>query len=397
MKHLCFPSVQHPTQRAQAVVLLAALWLTPPGWANDATLTNPLHTIHAAATPTKAGAAPAAPAASAPEHAASPGAPEAAPVISIKSAVAKQLREAIEQSNAASGIRKKPMTPGSTAAHKGEAQVPAEAPAKGHAVPAQAKAKAAVHRPSAKTGTRHAAAEHAAGAAKNEHSAPHWSYEGETGPQAWGQLQPAFNICAIGKRQSPIHIEEAATLQGPAEPLQISYVASKGSVVNNGHTIQVDLEGENTLTVRGSTYKLVQFHFHHPSEEKVNYKGFAMVAHLVHKNEQGQLAVLAILFDPGETSPLIQKVWTHMPLDVNDRVRLPEGLIDMNETLPQDRRYYQFIGSLTTPPCTEGVLWLVLREPMTLSRDQLKLFSQLFPNNARPIQASNGRVVREAR
>ena len=128
----------------------------------------------------------------------------------------------------------------------------------------------------------------------------------------------------------------------------------------------------------------------------MNYKGFAMVAHLVHKNAEGQLAVLAVLFDPGEGSPLIQKVWTHMPLDVNDRVRLPEGLIDLNEALPKDRRYYQFIGSLTTPPCTEGVLWLVLKEPMTLSRDQLKLFTQLFPNNARPIQPSNGRVVREA-
>jgi carbonic anhydrase len=121
-----------------------------------------------------------------------------------------------------------------------------------------------------------------------------------------------------------------------------------------------------------------------------------MVAHLVHQNAQGQLAVLAVLFDPGEASPMIQKVWTHMPLDAGDRVSLPDGLIDLNETLPKDMRYYQFIGSLTTPPCTEGVLWLVLRQPMTLSREQLKLFAQLFPNNARPTQPGFGRVVREA-
>ena len=108
------------------------------------------------------------------------------------------------------------------------------------------------------------------------------------------------------------------------------------------------------------------------------------------------MAVLAVLFDPGEASTMIQKVWTHMPLDVGDRVSLPDGLLDLNETLPKDMRYYQFIGSLTTPPCTEGVLWLVLRQPMSLSREQLALFSQLFPNNARPTQPSFGRVVREA-
>lgn len=224
----------------------------------------------------------------------------------------------------------------------------------------------------------------------------HWSYSGEGGPQAWERLQPEFRTCGAGRRQSPIHIEDTSTLLGPAEPLQFIYTPSSGSVVNNGHTLQVDVEGENTLTVRGSTYRLVQFHFHHPAEERINRRGFAMVAHLVHRNAEGQLAVVAVLMDPGEASPLIHKVWTHLPLEVGDRVRVPAGLIDLNELLPRDQRYYQFMGSLTTPPCTEGVLWMVLKSPVTLGADQLKLFSQLFPNNARPIQASNGRVVREA-
>jgi carbonic anhydrase len=236
---------------------------------------------------------------------------------------------------------------------------------------------------------------HGADAAGGGHGA-HWAYEGENGPQAWAKLKPEFNVCAIGKRQSPIHIEDSAALPGPAEPLQLAYRASSGSVVNNGHTIQVDLEGDNTLNIRGTTYRLVQFHFHHPAEEKVNHKGFAMVAHLVHKSDDGKLAVVAVLMDPGAPSPLIEKVWTHMPLDTADRVRLPVGLIDMNELLPKDQRYYQFIGSLTTPPCTEGVLWLVLKQPVTLARDQLRLFAQQFPNNARPVQALNGRTVREA-
>ena len=223
-----------------------------------------------------------------------------------------------------------------------------------------------------------------------------WNYEGVNGPQAWGKLKPDFNLCAIGKRQSPINIEESGTLQGPAEPLQFNYQPSSGSVVNNGHTIQVDLFGDSSLTVRGSSYKLLQFHFHHPSEERVNYQGFAMVAHLVHRNAEGQLAVIAVLLEPGVANALINKVWTHMPLDTGDRVRLPTGLIDMNELLPKDQRYYQFMGSLTTPPCTEGVLWLVLKQPTSVSREQIKLFSQLFPNNARPVQPVNGRAVRDA-
>ncbi|MDD2881976.1 MAG: carbonic anhydrase family protein [Rhodoferax sp.] len=225
----------------------------------------------------------------------------------------------------------------------------------------------------------------------------HWAYDGENGPQNWGKLKPDFNVCAIGKRQSPINIEESATLQGPAEPLQFNYTASSGSVVNNGHTIQVDLYGDNTLTVRGSVYKLVQFHFHTPSEEQVNFRNFAMVAHLVHKNNEGQLAVVAVLLDPGVANTLINKVWTYMPLDTSDRVRLPGGIIDMNELLPKDQRYYQFIGSLTTPPCTEGVLWMVMKQPTQLSREQIRLFQQLFPsNNARPVQPVNGRAVRNA-
>jgi carbonic anhydrase len=353
--------------------------------ANDATLVNPMHGSSTASSP----AAVASGAASAPGNA------EAAPVISIRSAVAKQLREAIEQSNAASGLKKKPTVQieSSEKAPAANAHAPAQAAAKAHTAPAEVKPK---FKPSGHAASSKETSAHAPTAAHDAHAAPHWSYEGETGPQAWGQLQPSFNLCAIGKRQSPIHIDDSEALLGPAEPLQINYVASAGSVVNNGHTIEVDPAGNNTLTVRGSTYKLIQFHFHHPAEEKLNYKGFAMVAHLVHQNAQGQLAVLAVLFDPGETSPLIQKIWTHMPLDVGDRVNLPEGLIDLNETLPKDMRYYQFMGSLTTPPCTEGVLWLVLRQPMTLSPEQLKLFAQLFPNNARPTQPSFGRVVREA-
>jgi carbonic anhydrase len=235
-----------------------------------------------------------------------------------------------------------------------------------------------------------------AGGEKAHGGEAHWAYEGETGPQAWGKLKPDFNICAIGKRQSPINIEDGNTLQGPAEPVQFAYAPSNGTVVNNGHTIQVDVQGENAITVRGSTYRLLQFHFHTPSEEQINSRRFPMVAHLVHKNNEGQLAVVAVLLDEGTASPFIDKVWTYMPLDANDRVRMPQGLLNLSELLPTDQRYYQFMGSLTTPPCSENVLWIVMKQPVTISRGQHRLFTQIYPNNARPVQPVNGRLVREA-
>lgn len=224
----------------------------------------------------------------------------------------------------------------------------------------------------------------------------HWGYDGENGPQAWGQLKAEFNVCAIGKRQSPINIEEGSTLQGPAEALQFNYSPSNATVVNNGHTIQVDMQGDNTLVVRGSRYRLAQFHFHTPSEEQINFKRSAMVVHLVHKNDEGQLAVVAVLLEQGNANAFIDKVWTYMPLDAGDRVRMPLESLNATELLPSDQRYYQFMGSLTTPPCTEGVLWMVLKQPVTLSRAQFKLFTQLYPNNARPVQPVNGRPVRDA-
>jgi len=260
----------------------------------------------------------------------------------------------------------------------------APAPSATHRAPAvapQRREPGLVIRPRAATAARHEV---------------HWSYEGEGGPARWGALKPEYATCASGKRQSPIAIDDSDTLKGPAEPIQFRYVPSKGTVVNNGHTIQVNVYGDNSLTVRGTTYQLVQFHFHHPSEERINGQSYPMVGHFVHKNDLGQLAVLAVLLQLGEANRLIDRVWTYMPLDVDDSVRMPPDLIDVNDILPADRRYYQYMGSLTTPPCTEGVLWLVMKQPVGISREQLRLFTQLYSHNARPVQPLNGRPVREA-
>ena len=322
----------------------------------------------------------------------------------------EQLKETIEKSKGqAKNVQLVTGDAGKKTADAHGAPAAPSAPAGGHGAPAPARVTAPViHRLEEPVAGRSMMADpqasrqyiRARAAAltghEEEHAEVHWAYEGEGGPNAWGKLKPEYSTCATGKRQSPINIEDAATLQGPAEPLQISYRPSNGTVVNNGHTIQVDVDRGNLLTVRGSTYELLQFHFHQPSEERINYKGFAMVAHLVHKNAEGQLAVLGVLIDPGAASSLIQKVWTYMPLEAGDKVRMPAEMVDLNELLPKDMRYYQFMGSLTTPPCSEGVLWMVLKQPVTAAREQIKLFSQLFPNNARPTQPTNGRVIRNA-
>jgi carbonic anhydrase len=222
-----------------------------------------------------------------------------------------------------------------------------------------------------------------------------WTYSGAHGPEHWGQIRPAYSGCASGQRQAPIGIDTRHTLQGPAEPLQLAYASSTGRVAHTGHTIQVAVAGQNTLTVRGSSFHLQHLQFHHPAEVRIDDKTHAMAVHLLHRNEQGQMAMLVVPLDVGEAHPEIHKIWTHMPLEVNDSVPLPAGLLNPQALLPADPRYFQFMGSLSEPPCTEGVLWLVLKQAVTISPEQLRLFAQLFPMNARPLQALNGRVVRE--
>lgn len=223
-----------------------------------------------------------------------------------------------------------------------------------------------------------------------------WSYSGPGGPQAWAVLKPEYELCGSGQRQSPIHIETTATLQGPNEALAFDYRAGSGKVVHDGRTIRVDVQGEHLLAVRGASWRLEQILFRHPAEEKIDHQGFAMGVHLVHRNAQGQLAIVAVLLQPGEPSAFIDRVWTYLPLDVDDAVQMPADWLQPATLLPEDQRYYQFFGSLTQPPCTEGVLWMVLKQPVTLSPAQLRLFAQMFPANARPVQALNGRIVREA-
>ena len=231
-----------------------------------------------------------------------------------------------------------------------------------------------------------------AGHAANAHAA-HWSYGGDGGPGAWGQLKPEFATCANGTRQSPIDIRSGVKVD--LEPIQFDYRPTGFSVIDNGHTIQVNLAGGNSIEVQGRRFDLLQFHFHRPSEERVNGRQFDMVAHLVHKDPEGKLAVVAVLLDRGAAQPLVQTVWNNLPLEKGTE-QVVRAEMDMNHLLPADRRYCTYMGSLTTPPCSEGVLWMVLQQPMPVATEQVNVFSRLYPMNARPIQQAAGRLIKQS-
>jgi carbonic anhydrase len=221
----------------------------------------------------------------------------------------------------------------------------------------------------------------------------HWSYEGETGPANWGKINSDWAKCGTGTRQSPIDLRDGMKVD--LEQIQFDYRPSGFNVVDNGHTVQVGVGMGNYITVQNRTYELVQFHFHRPSEERINGRGTEMVVHLVHKDGEGHLAVVAVLLERGAANPMIQTVWNNLPLEKLDTFT-PAVALDVNEILPAKREYFTFMGSLTTPPCTEGVLWLVMKAPMPASPAQMALFSRLYPLNARPTQAGGGRIIKES-
>jgi carbonic anhydrase len=223
------------------------------------------------------------------------------------------------------------------------------------------------------------------------HEELHWAYEGASGPGAWGHLKPEFTKCATGERQSPIDIRDGFGVD--LDPVEFDYRPTGFAVIDNGHTVQVNVGGGNSIQVMGRRYELLQFHFHRPSEERINGRVYDMVAHLVHKDADGRLAVVAVLLDRGSAHPLVQAVWNNLPLEKGESLAA-RGSIDLNALLPADRRYYTYMGSLTTPPCSEGVLWMVMQQPVTVSPEQIDIFARLYPMNARPIQSTNGRMIK---
>jgi carbonic anhydrase len=224
---------------------------------------------------------------------------------------------------------------------------------------------------------------------------PHWTYSGPDDPAHWGTLDPAFATCSSGHHQSPIDIRDAKKEDLPV--LKFDYNAVPLSIIDNGHTVMINYAPGSTLTVGDRIYKLTQFHFHHPSEEHINGKKFDMVAHLVHADAEGHLAVVAVLFEQGAANPLLDTLWKNIPAEKEKAVALSSVSVNVKDLLPTDPGYYTFSGSLTTPPCSEGVTWYVLKTTATLSPQQLATFAKLYPADNRPIQPTYQREIRETK
>ena len=227
------------------------------------------------------------------------------------------------------------------------------------------------------------------------HEHAHWAYDGEFAPYRWGDMNAGFAACKSGARQSPIDIRNPVV--SDVEPIQFHYEDVPLKVRNNGHTIEVDYAPGSFILHGGARYELMQFHFHTPSEERINGRTFDMVVHLVHKSAQGKLAVVAVLLTAGKEQPMLQQVWNAMPGTPSRMRERLDVAINAKALLPADPAFYSFMGSLTTPPCTEGVQWLVMKTPVEISREQIGHFAALYPMNARPLQAHNDRLIKAGR
>jgi len=223
-----------------------------------------------------------------------------------------------------------------------------------------------------------------------EHSL-HWGYEGQESPEHWGKLSPDFSLCETGKNQSPVNIQGALKTHH-SKPL-LTFQQGKQQIINIGHTIQINVSEGNTLRLDDDTFTLQQFHFHTPSENEIDGKQFPLEGHFVYKDKEGSLVVLALMFKEGKANPQLAKAWQQMPAKVDQAAILTQP-VDIYALLPENIGVYRFSGSLTTPPCSEGVTWMVLEQPVTASAEQIRQFRSILQHaNNRPVQPLNGRVI----
>ena len=219
--------------------------------------------------------------------------------------------------------------------------------------------------------------------------AAHWDYEGAVGPDKWADLDPANAVCRAGTTQSPIDI--AGTQPGTGGRTNIKWTKAALTAMNNGHTIQADVTNGGAIEVDGVPFNLVQFHFHAPSEHTIGGKRFAMETHFVHKSAKGDLAVVGVMHELGAANEALAPVWAALPANTEEKKQIPN--FDLAAVLPADRAMYRYAGSLTTPPCTEGVRWQLIQKTTTVSDAQVKAFNAIIKPNARPVQPQKARDV----
>jgi len=227
-----------------------------------------------------------------------------------------------------------------------------------------------------------------------------WTYDGAAGADRWGALDPDYAVCNSGRQQSPIDIRHTAKADLPALRFEFRSEPLK-YLINNGKTIRVnyhDAPGAGSFLIAGGArYRLTQFHFHHPSEETVNGRVYAMEVHFMLESSDGKPAGVAVFLEPGEPNAAVQKLWDHMPRSEGKEQEIPGVDIDPATLLPRNTAYYLYIGSVTAPPCTEGVTWFVLKTPVEVSSAQIAAFARLYPHDVRPVQPLNGRMVKESK
>jgi carbonic anhydrase len=226
-----------------------------------------------------------------------------------------------------------------------------------------------------------------------EEGAPHWSYKGENGPSHWGELADEYLMCSRGVNQSPIDL--VADIHTELPKLEFEYYSANVDEINNGHSIQQNIKPGSFLKIpgKGLKFELKQFHFHSPSEHTVNGESFAMEIHFVHANEEGALMVVGVLISEGEAHPVLGKLWAFMPQNPGETSQQPIGIEETN-LLPPTRDYFSYAGSLTTPPCSEGVRWVVLKTPIEASAEQIAIFKdRVGETTNRPVQSHNARQI----
>jgi carbonic anhydrase len=217
-----------------------------------------------------------------------------------------------------------------------------------------------------------------------------WSYGSTDGPAKWGDLDAANRVCSVGDQQSPIDIRDPIKAQ--LTPLKITWDKQADTIVNNGHTIQLDIGDSSVLEYNSTNYRFLQFHFHRPSEHLIDGKNFPMEAHFVHANVRNSLAVVAVLMATGRPNPVFNKIVSTMPETEGPAVKA-DPAINPNGLLPATRSYYRYSGSLTTPPCSETVDWLLFTDPIQVADADVARFAKLYPMDARPVQKTNRRFV----
>jgi carbonic anhydrase len=231
-------------------------------------------------------------------------------------------------------------------------------------------------------------------AAARRDPAKTWAYEGAAGPEHWGELTPDYAACAHGRRQSPIDLRD--TFAVDLEPIELLYRPAAFRVADMGRYLQLTVYGDD-VAVLGKNYRLTRIVFRNPSEHSVAGKFFDMEAQLVHRAEDGKLLIISVLLEAGGENPVVQAALNHLPLEKGGETTVPGLSIDITPLLPANRGYFTFVGSLTTPPCTENVLWIVFKEARQVSAGQLSMFRRLYPPNARPVQPDFGRIIKESR